>query len=106
MAVADIEAAPSDIPSDISQRPRPALKAASPKIPLSKPIEVIPTCTEDRNCVGFSSSANAACAPLSPASANASRRALRLEANANSDIANTPLSSVSNAISRKSMARP
>ena len=80
-----------------------SLKAASPMMPLSMPMEVMPTCTDDRNCVGLSSSANAACAPLSPPCAMAVSRGLRLEARASSDMANKPLSKVSNAISRKSI---
>jgi len=82
------------------QRPRSPLKAASPTMPLSMPMEVMPTCTDDRNCVGFSSSFSAVMEPLSPASAMAARRALRLEASASSDMANAPLSSV-----RKTMRR-
>lgn len=76
---------------------------ASPIIPLSMPMEVMPTCTEDRNWVGLSSSTRADCAPLSPDSAIADGRALRLEAKASSDMANTPLSKVNSAMSRKSM---
>ena len=79
------------------------LKAASPTMPLMMPMEVMPTCTVDRNWVGCSSSLSAACAPPSPASAMAASRALRVEASAISDMANRPLSSVSSAISRKSM---
>jgi hypothetical protein len=73
-------------------------------MPLSTPMEVMPTCTVERNWVGCSSSRSAMAAPLSPASARHARRALRLEASASSDIANTPLSTVSSAISKKSMA--
>ena len=72
-------------------------------MPLSMPIEVMPTCTEDRKYVGFSSSTSAAWAPLSPASLIAVRRDLRLDAKASSDIANTPFNRVSNAINRKSI---
>ena len=66
-------------------------------------MEVMPTCTEDKNWVGLSSNANADWAPLSPDSAIAVRRAFRLEAKASSDMAKTPLSRVNSAISRKSM---
>ena len=102
-AVAVTPAAASGMPICCSHRPRPALNAASPTMPLSMPMEVMPTCTDERNCVGSSSSRSAARAPLSPPSAIAAKRSLRLDARASSDIANTPLSRVSSAISRKSM---
>ena len=82
-----------------------ALKAASPMMPFSTPMEVMPTCTVDRKRVGWSISRSAAAAPLSPASASAASRALRLDASAISDMANTPFSTVSSAISRISMNR-
>ena len=66
-------------------------------------MEVMPTCTVERNCVGRSISRIAAPAPLSPLSSMAASRALRDEAMASSDMANTPLSRVRKAISRKSM---
>ncbi len=82
---------------------RPLLKAASPIMPLSMPMEVMPTCTDERNCVGLSSRPRAAWAPLSPDSPMAVSLALRLEARAISDMAKTPLSSVKKAISKKSI---
>jgi hypothetical protein len=72
-------------------------------MPLSMPMEVMPTCTEDKNWVGLSSSVSAAFAPLSPDSAMALSLALRLEASASSDMAKTPLSSVRKAMRMKSM---
>ena len=74
-------------------------------MPLSMPMEVMPTCTDDRNWVGLSSRISAALAPLSPDSAMAESRALRLAAKDISDMAKTPLSSVRKAISKKSMNR-
>ena len=76
-------------------------KAASPTMPLSTPIEVMPICTVERNWVGLSCSASAARAPASPVSAITCSRALRLAARDISDMANTPLSR----ISEKSRAR-
>ena len=102
-AVAVTLAARSEVPQASNTRARSSLKAASPMMPFSIPIEVMPTWTEDKNWVGLSSSFNAACAPLSPDSDIAVRRALRLEARASSDMAKTPLSKVRNAMSRKSM---
>src|SRR3954466_6216918 len=72
-------------------------------MPLMMPIEVMPTCTVERNWVGWSSSLSAACAPPSPSSAIPASRARRAEASAISVMANRPLSTVRNAISRKSM---
>ena len=102
-AVAEISAARGGAPQPCIKLASPPLKAASPMMPLSMPMEVMPTCTEDKNCVGFSSRVNAACAPLSPDSAMALSLALRLEASANSDMAKTPLSRVKKAMRRKSM---
>ena len=80
-----------------------ALNAASPTMPLSTPMDVMPICTVDRNWVGFAISLSAARAPLSPASLSAAKRALRLDAKAISDMANTPFKRVSKTISRTSM---
>ena len=66
-------------------------------------MEVMPTCTDERNCVGFSSNLRAVIEPLSPASAMAARRALRLDARASSDMANAPLSRVRKTMSRVSI---
>ena len=74
-------------------------------MPFSMPVEVMPTCTVDRKRVGWSINRKAAAAPWSPDSAIAARRALRLEASAISDMAKTPFSTVSSAISRISMNR-
>ena len=82
---------------------RPSEKAASPTMPLSMPMEVMPTCTVERNWVGWSCSSMAALAPLSPASAMAISRVLRLAANAISDMAKSALSRVNTAIKIKSM---
>ena len=81
----------------------PSLKAASPTIPLSMPIEVMPTCTVDSICVGFSFSSSAAWAPGSPPSAMAIRRVLRLAVSAISLMAKAPLIRVSSAIRIKSI---
>ena len=89
--------------SSCSQSASASLNAASPTMPFRMPMEVMPTCTVDRKRVGCSISRSAAAAPASPASAIAARRALRLDASAISDMANTPLSTVSSAISRTSM---
>ena len=103
MAVADMAAAFWLTPQPSSQTATPSLKAASPTMPLSTPIEVMPTCTVDKNWFGLPSRVSAAWAPLSPASAMAPSRALRLAASASSDIAKTPLSRVRKTISRTSM---
>src|SRR4051812_23592441 len=91
------------MPRPCSHAATPALKAASPTMPLRMPVAVMPTCTVDRKRVGCSSSRSAACAPPSPSSAIAIRRPLRADANAISDMANTPFSSVSTMISRTSI---
>src|SRR3990167_3720710 len=104
IAVAEMSAARGNAPRPCIQTDRLPLKAASPIMPLSMPMEVMPTCTDDRNCVGFSSNPSAACAPLSPDSAMSLSRALRLEARASSDMAKTPLSRVKKTMSRRSMS--
>src|SRR5512133_1491712 len=91
------------MPKPCSQCASSLLNAASPMMPFSTPIEVMPTCTVDRNRVGCSISRSAAAAPASPDSAMVASRALRLEANAISDMAKTPFSTVNSAISRTSM---
>ena len=103
IAVATPWAVLSATPKVRIQADRSSLNAASPTMPLSMPMEVMPTCTDDRNCVGCSSRCSAVCAPLSPTSAIAARRALRLAARDISDIANAPLSSVRKMISRVSI---
>lgn len=46
----------------------PSTEGSLAKMPLGSPMEVIPTCMDDRNGLGFSSSSSAACTPLpSPA---------------------------------------
>src|SRR5574337_1911375 len=102
-AVALMSATGAGTPIHCSQPDTLPLNAASPMMPLSMLIEVMPTWTDDRNWVGRASSAIAATAPLSPPSTITPSRALRLEANAISDIANTALSRVNSAISRSSM---
>ena len=102
-AVAEISAARGAMPSVCSQTARPLLKAASPMMPLSTPMEVMPTCTVERNWVGRSCSTTAATAPSSPASAMAVRRALRLAVKSISDIAKAAFSKVSTAIRIKSI---
>src|SRR5437763_1032921 len=103
MAVALTDEARGGTPSVRSHAATSSLKAASPMMPLMMPMEVMPTCTVERNCVGWSSSFRAACAPPSPSSAIAASRPRRVEASAISDMANRALSTVRNAISRKSM---
>ena len=68
--------------------------AASPTMPFSTPIDVMPICTVDRNLVGFSCSTWAATAPGSPASAITASRALRDAVSAISDIANIAFSRI------------
>jgi len=96
-------AVPSDKPQPSRTAAKSSLYAASPTMPLSMPIEVMPTCTEDKNWVGLSIRLSAVWAPRSPLSASASRRALRLEAKASSDMAKAPLSRIKNRISRASI---
>lgn len=96
-------AVPAPMPCDSIHTASGPAKAASPTMPLSMPIEVMPICTVDRNCVGDSISLRAAIAPASPASARAARRARRLVASAISDIANNALHVVSNANRRTSI---
>ena len=66
-------------------------------------MEVMPTCTDDKNWVGLSIRARAALAPLSPASAMVCSRTLRLAVSASSDMAKAPFNKVSTMISKKSM---
>jgi hypothetical protein len=103
-AVALIDAALSVKPQPCSTAPKLALKAASPTMPLSMPIDVMPTCTVDKNRVGWSMSLSAAAAPWSPPSAMATKRSRRLADSAISDMANTPFNSVRMTMSRTSMA--
>ena len=102
-AVAVIAATVSVKPKVCSQRANPPLNAASPTMPLSTPIDVMPTCTVDKNWLGLSSSVNEARAPLLPSSAMLFRRAFRLAASASSDMANTPFSSVKKTTNKNSM---
>jgi histone H3/H4 len=74
-------------------------------MPLSMPMEVMPICTVERNCVGASISFSAATAPVSPVSARAARRARRLVERAISDIANNALRVVNKARRKTSMNR-
>jgi hypothetical protein len=53
--VAEKLAAESESPQPMNQSATSPLNAASPTMPFMTPIEVIPTCTVDKNCVGFSS---------------------------------------------------
>ncbi len=79
IAVAEMSAARSCMPKvRCSQFANGAEKAASPTMPLSTPIEVMPICTIDRNLVGLSCRSIAACAPASPVSTITCSRALRL----------------------------
>ncbi len=102
-AVAVMSAARGEAPKVCIHVESPLLKAASPMMPLSMPMEVMPTCTDERNCVGLSSSVIAPCAPLSPDSARAVSLALRLADSAISDMAKTPFSRVKKAMRKKSM---
>ena len=78
----------------VSQRARGAAKAASPTMPLSTPMDVMPICTTERNLVGCSCSSIAQRAPASPDSTITCSRALRLAVNAISDMANRALSRI------------
>ena len=55
-AVAVSAAALSAMPRATSQAATPSLNAASPTMPLSTPMEVMPTCTVDKNWLGLLSS--------------------------------------------------
>ena len=79
--------------------------AASPTMPFSTPIEVMPICTVDSHRVGCSCSSMAASAPLSPASTITARRAFREAVNAISDMANKALSRIRNSSKATSMGR-
>ena len=102
-AVALIAAAFSETPQTCKHAATPSLNAASPTMPLSTPMEVMPTCTVDKNWLGLPSSSSAALAPWLPASASAPSLERLLPASASSDMANTPLSSVKKTISKNSM---
>jgi histone H3/H4 len=104
-AVDAMLAVPAPMPTLSIHTASGAAKAASPTMPLSMPMEVMPICTVERNCVGASISFSAAAAPVSPVSARAARRARRLVERAISDIANTALSVVSKASRKTSMNR-
>jgi hypothetical protein len=78
-------------PKTVSQAASGAASAASPTMPLSTPIEVMPIWMVDRKRVGSSPSLTAAAAPLSPSSINFCSRALRAVTRAISDMANRPL---------------
>ena len=102
-AVETMLAGPLPMPRTSSHAASGPAKAASPTMPLSMPIDVMPICTVERNWVGFSISLSAASAPMSPDSARAARRARRLVDSAISDIANKALHTVSNASKSTSM---
>ena len=106
IAVAEMSAARSPIGKvACSQRANGAEKAASPMMPLRTLIEVMPTCTTERNLVGSSCSAIAWRAPLSPDSTITCRRALRLAVSAISDMANSELRKIRNSRRATSMRR-
>ena len=86
-----------------SQVAKGAAKAASPTMPLSTPMDVMPICTVDKNLVGLSCRSIAACAPGSPLSTMTCKRALRLALSAISDMANRPLSRIKKMSSERSM---
>ena len=86
-----MELASGDMPTLCSQMAKGPASTASPKIPLSRPIEVMPICTAERNWVGSSASFNAILAPRLPRPASASRRDFLAVTIAISDMANTPL---------------
>ena len=88
-----------------SQRANGAENAASPTMPFSMPIEVMPICTTDRNLVGLSCRSIAACAPDSPASSITCSRALRLAVSAISDMANSAFRRIRNSSRATSMRR-
>ena len=69
--------------------------AASPTMPFSTPIEVMPIWIVDRKRVGSAPSRRAAPAARSPASSRTCSRALRAVSSATSDSANRPFSSIS-----------
>ena len=77
--------------------------AASPTMPFSTPIEVMPICTVDKNLVGSSCNTCAARAPGSPASTITVSRALREVVKAIYDIANKALTRIRNSSRATSM---
>ena len=79
--------------------------AASPTMPLSTPMDVMPICTVDSHLVGSSCSTCAANAPGSPASAITASRALRDAVSAISDIANKALTRIRKTSRATSMQR-
>ena len=83
-----------------------SLNAASPTIPLSTPMEVIPICIVDKNSVGLPINSSAVLAPfdeLFPASCIAFKRTFLLAAKAISDIANMPFIRISKIMIKKSI---
>jgi hypothetical protein len=68
---------------------------ASPTIPLSKPIDVMPIWIADRNWVGSSLIFKAICADFFPLAASAVSLALLEVSRATSDIAKRPLKMIS-----------
>jgi hypothetical protein len=73
-------------------------------MPLSMPIDVMPDLHAGQELGRvLQQLERRRCALVAGLSDMAARRALRLEASASSDMANSPLSRVRNAISRKSM---
>jgi hypothetical protein len=103
--VADQDAACCDSIGNcaISHTASGSAKAASPTMPLRKPIDVMPICTVDRNLVGRSCRSIAVCAPCSPASSMTCSLALRLAESAISDMAKAPLSRIRKTSSATSM---
>ncbi len=89
----------------ISQAASGAENAASPTMPLSTPIEVMPICTVDSQRVGCSCRSIAAWAPASPASAITVSRALRAAVSAISDMANRPFRQIRKTSSATSIER-
>jgi len=103
-AVAPTEAPRSGtLKVSISQCATGSLKAASPTMPFNTPMDVMPICTVDNHCVGFSCSAIAATAPGCPLSTITCKRALRLVLKAISDMAKAPLITIRKSSSVKSM---
>ena len=79
--------------------------AASPTMPFSTPISVMPIWMVERKRLGFWPSATAAAAPRSPSSMWRCIRVLRAVTSEISDIAKSPFNRMSPASSRISMTR-
>src|SRR5512134_2118226 len=82
------------MPCVCNQDAKGTASTASPKMPFSRPIEVMPIWIVDRKRVGSATRRDAEAASASPSLASAARRGARAVSSATSDMASRPFSMI------------